>query len=77
MAEQADDATPDRRHRRPRADRRAYRRSTTPAIALIVIGVFFLLLNIGAFSWFNWGDFWPVILIGLGAAILYGRYGRL
>ncbi len=57
--------------------KRARRRRNTFAVALIVIGALFLLLNIGAFSWFNWGGFWPVILIGLGAAILYGRYGRL
>lgn len=42
----------------------------TPAIVLISIGVLFLLSNLHLIPGMNWFDFWPVILIVLGAARL-------
>jgi hypothetical protein len=48
-------------------------RFPTGAIFLIVIGVVFLMINAGLFSWRVIGDFWPVILIALGIKIFYQR----
>jgi len=40
---------------------------------LIMIGAFFLLLNLGFFHAIHWGMWWPVLLIGLGALMLSRR----
>ncbi len=40
----------------------------TPAVVLIGIGAFFLLEEI---YYFNWRDFWPVILIIIGLAFIF------
>ena len=59
---------------RPRIDRA--RRRGVMGIFLIVVGALFLVSNFGWFWWFSWSTLWPVILIGLGLAILLGRAGR-
>jgi phage shock protein C len=46
------------------------------AFILIALGLFFLMGNMGWMRWFNWGYFWPVILIVLGAALLIQRTDR-
>ncbi len=51
------------------------RRGLFAGITLIVIGVIFLSINFGIFDWFNWGRFWPVILIALGLWITMWRIG--
>ena len=43
-----------------------------PAI-LIGLGVLLLFANLGLFRWFWFGRLWPIILIALGAWILFGR----
>lgn len=55
----------------------SHRSATTVAIAvaLILIGVAFLLRNLGV-GWFRWlmpGVLWPIIPIGLGVALLWRR----
>ncbi len=40
---------------------------------LIVIGVFFLLANLGFFHAIHWGMWWPVLLIGLGVLMFTRR----
>ena len=40
---------------------------------LLMFGGFFLLQQIGFFSWVSAGVFWPVVLIGIGAYLLYMR----
>jgi phage shock protein PspC (stress-responsive transcriptional regulator) len=41
--------------------------------ALIWIGAFFLLVNIGVFRAIHWGMWWPLLLIGLGVVMLSRR----
>jgi hypothetical protein len=43
---------------------------------LILVGVLFLLSNLGFFWWFNWDRLWPLILVAIGFAILWRRSGR-
>jgi phage shock protein C len=47
---------------------------TIAAVVLILLGVYFLLSNVGWFGWFNL-VFWPVMIIGLGVYLL-ARRGR-
>ena len=55
----------------PAADGARRRRgSIVGGSALIVIGVLFLLWNFGLFDWFDWGLFWPVVLIVLGLLLV-------
>jgi phage shock protein PspC (stress-responsive transcriptional regulator) len=42
-------------------------------IGLILLGVFFLLDNLGYLSGFRWDIFWPVILIAIGLLVLFRR----
>jgi len=42
-------------------------------IILIGLGVLLLFANFGLFRWYLFGRFWPVILIAIGAWILFGR----
>ncbi len=53
------------------------RRGVFGGVALIVIGAVFLASNLGLFSWFDWGRFWPVILIFLGLWLTFQRIGGL
>jgi phage shock protein C len=43
------------------------------AIVLIAVGALWLLANFGVFRFINWSIGWPVILILLGAALLFRR----
>lgn len=42
-------------------------------IILVVLGAYFLLVNIGVLSDFRWDLFWPVVLIAIGLLILVRR----
>jgi phage shock protein C len=42
-------------------------------IILIVLGAYFLLVNIGLLSGFRWDLFWPVVLIAIGLLVLVRR----
>jgi len=43
------------------------------AIALISIGLVWLLANFGAFRFINWSIGWPLVLVAIGAALLLRR----
>ena len=58
----------------PRSISRASRRRSLLALGLVVLGALLLLTN---FGWVRWDLLWPVVLIGLGAAILLGRSKRV
>ncbi len=45
-------------------------------VVLVILGVIFLLANLGALWWFRWGTFWPVLFILAGLAIIIGRFRR-
>lgn len=45
-------------------------------IVLLIMGVMFLLKNLGLLPWFRWSIFWPVVLIVAGLAIIIGRFRR-
>lgn len=42
--------------------------------ALIIMGALFLLRNF--VPWFSFGTLWPLLLIALGVALLFGRFRR-
>ncbi|MEX2430321.1 MAG: PspC domain-containing protein [Dehalococcoidia bacterium] len=46
------------------------------AAALIIIGAVVLLANLGIFGSFKWEVLWPLLLIGMGAAIIAQQYRR-
>jgi hypothetical protein len=52
------------------------RRNIWAAVILIALGVLFLASNFGLFRWFNWGLYWPLILVGVGIVILLTRVRR-
>lgn len=52
----------------------AYRRVAW-ALALILVGVFALLGNLGIFHVEDWSDYWPVALIAIGVFQLVDRVG--
>lgn len=56
---------------------RSSRRRDLFAVALIVVGVLVLLANFGIFWWLRWDVLWPLVLIGIGAAVLIGRARRV
>jgi len=60
----------------PKPDREDIRRRRTYLIGLIVviIGIIALVANLGGLFW--WGWLWPVVLIALGLAILWGIFRR-
>lgn len=45
-------------------------------IALVVIGVVFLLQNLGYISASAWGIIWPVIIIAVGLSMLCKKHGH-
>jgi len=49
------------------------RRTRWAGIILIALGVLFLASNFGLFRWVNWGLYWPLILVAIGALILLNR----
>ncbi|MHB8619539.1 MAG: PspC domain-containing protein [Chloroflexota bacterium] len=47
------------------------RRRRLGGIVLVVIGAILLAKQLGIFYWLNWNWIWPLVLIGLGAAMLF------
>jgi len=56
-----------------RADPGYQDRRNLAAILLIGLGLLFLANNFGVFRWFNWSMYWPLVLIAIGALLLYNR----
>ena len=46
-------------------------------LLLVVLGVLFLLQNIGVLSGASWGIIWPVLLIILGLSIVFKKNKHL
>ncbi len=57
-------------------ERRRTRRRDVLALVLIAIGSVMLLSNFGVFWWLSWSVLWPLVLIGIGAAVLAKRTHR-
>ena len=59
------------------SDLRTGRNRELGGLILVGIGLYFIAHNLGLLDWlgwwFNWGTLWPLILIGLGVAILLRR----
>ncbi|TAK35899.1 MAG: PspC domain-containing protein [Chloroflexota bacterium] len=51
----------------------ARRNSRMAGYALVGIGLFVLLSNMGLFRIFDWGRVWPIALIGVGVLLLMKR----
>jgi phage shock protein C len=51
------------------------RRQRSTGVILVGLGVLLLVNNLGWFSWINidWGLAWPLILVGIGVALLAGQ----
>ncbi len=76
-APQEAEAEDDERAFAPAADGARRRRGgMIGGSALIVIGVLFLLWNLGLVDWFDWGEFWPVVLIVLGVLLVARTVAR-
>lgn len=68
---QPTESVPPGEHREPPA-RRNDRHLWAGGI-LIALGVIFLLDQLNLVWWFNWRTFWPVLLIAIGALLLWQR----
>jgi len=55
---------------------RRHRRRNALGIVLIVIGILFLLGNFNLFWWFRWGTLWPLVIVAIGALIIFGTRRR-
>jgi CHASE2 domain-containing sensor protein len=53
-----------------------HRRRNTLGIILIVLGILFLLGSFNLFWWFRWSTLWPLILVAIGALIIFGARKR-
>jgi len=51
----------------------AANRQMLAGAALLIIGALMLLDNLNIFWWFSWGRMWPLVLVGIGAWLLYDR----
>jgi len=56
--------------------REVRRRRNALGITLIVIGILFLLGSFNLFWWFEWGRFWPLIIVAIGVLIIVGARRR-
>ncbi len=52
------------------------RRLNLFGIIIIVVGLLFLLGSFGLFRWFHWGSLWPLIIVAIGALIIWGNLRR-
>ena len=61
-----------------RAQRRWYRPGPGAGLGLLLVllGVYFLLQNLGLLTWVNWDILWPVVLILFGLWIIIRRRRR-
>jgi len=53
-----------------------HHRRNVLGIVLIVIGILFLLGNFNLFWWFRWGTLWPLVIVAIGALIIFGTRRR-
>ena len=53
-----------------------HRRRNALGIILIVLGILFLLGSFNLFWWFRWSTLWPLILVAIGALIIFSARKR-
>ena len=53
-----------------------HRRRNVLGIILIVLGILFLLGSFNLFWWFDWSNFWPLILVAIGVLIILSARRR-
>ena len=53
-----------------------HRHRNAVGIILIVLGVLFLLGSFDLFWWFRWSTLWPLIIVAIGALIIFGTRRR-
>ena len=58
------------------ADKIRRRRRNTLGIILIGLGALFLLGSLNLFWWFNWRNLWPLVLVAVGALIIFSTRRR-
>lgn len=56
--------------------REVHRRRNALGITLVVIGILFLLGSFNLFWWFEWGRFWPLIIVAIGVLIIVSARRR-
>jgi phage shock protein C len=49
------------------------RRTMAGGVILLGLGLVFLAANLGLFRWLNWGLYWPLALVAVGALLLWNR----
>jgi phage shock protein PspC (stress-responsive transcriptional regulator) len=55
------------------ASARHRRHQEIAGLVLVGLGLLIVIGNLGWMRWWHWGTFWPVILVLIGVAILFGR----
>lgn len=70
------EATPPRSAARHYDALEAERRRTMFGWAIVAVGAIFLLNNLGAFRFAQWGTVWPLVLIAIGVLLLVQRVRR-
>ncbi len=53
----------------------AWQRQRMAGIILVLLGLAFFGQQVGLFHWIDWRTFWPLLLIGLGVALLARQTG--
>ena len=56
--------------------RTRHRRRNVLGIILIAVGIFSLVGSLNLFSWFRWGNLWPLVLVAIGALIIVSSRRR-
>lgn len=55
---------------KPTPSKGRWRPKQVAGLILILVGMLFLLANLGFLWWWNWGTMWPIIVIGIGLFLL-------
>jgi phage shock protein C len=55
------------------ADQARQRRTLTGGVILLALGLVFLAANLGVLRWAHLGLYWPVLLVALGALLIWNR----
>jgi len=53
-----------------------HRRRNTLGIILIVLGILFLLGSFDLFWWFRWSNLWPLVIVAIGALVIFSTRRR-